>query len=170
MKRLQEIERRKEERKRRKEELLRLKKERELIALKNYIQNELINNMELNDDPSDICDFSNFHIKGKRGGNYLKFFIFYLFKFLVPMIGTLPLQIAFMCAYINKFYHEYVNEERLSKIMDSFIPKSSPFIVCLRKQDFDYFKELGAELESIEDITKVDEFIWVKNFLFLFKY
>lgn len=74
IKRLQEIERRKEEKRRRREELLRIKKENELIALKNHIQNELINNMEMNDDPSDICDIANFHQKAKKAGNINKIF------------------------------------------------------------------------------------------------
>ena len=68
---LEEIERKEEEKKRRKEELLRIKKENELIALKNQIQIELINNLEMNDEPTDICDISNFHLKGKKAGNYI---------------------------------------------------------------------------------------------------
>jgi len=71
---LQEIERKKEEKKRRREELLRIKKQNELNTLKNYIQNELINNLELNDEPTEICDIANYHIKGKKAGN--NFFIF----------------------------------------------------------------------------------------------
>jgi hypothetical protein len=69
IRRLQEIEMKKEEKKRRREEFIRIKKENELIALKNYIQSEIINNMELNDDPSDIGDAVNFHIRGKKAGN-----------------------------------------------------------------------------------------------------
>jgi hypothetical protein len=83
--RLQEIERKKEEKKRRREKLLRIKKENELIALKNYIQSEIINNMELNDDPSDIGDIVNFHLRGKKAGNYLisfNFIFIFLFYFI----------------------------------------------------------------------------------------
>ena len=77
-------------------------------------------------------------------------------------MGTLSLQIAFMSAYINKFYFDYINEERLSKIIESLLPKSSPFILSLRKEDLIYFKDLDPAIENIEDITKVDEFVWVK--------
>jgi hypothetical protein len=70
IKRLQEIQRKKEEKKKRKEDLIRKKKEYELFALKNYIQRELINNMELNDEPTEICDIANYHIKGKKACNY----------------------------------------------------------------------------------------------------
>ena len=83
-------------------------------------------------------------------------------------MGTFALQIAFMSVYINKFYYDYVNEERLVKVLESLLPKSIPIVLCLRKQDFDTFKELDASIETIEDITKVDEFVWVYKLKFNF--
>jgi hypothetical protein len=78
IKRLQEIERKKEEKRKRKEELLRLKKENDLRILKELIQTELINNMELNDEPGDICDIYNFHRKTTQAGKYfLSIFVYF---------------------------------------------------------------------------------------------
>jgi hypothetical protein len=78
--RLEEIERKKEEKIKRKEEQIRHKRENELKALKNLIQQELINNMEMNDDPAEICDIANFHTKAKKAGKFIhqiKIFILY---------------------------------------------------------------------------------------------
>jgi len=66
IKRLEEIQRRKEEKLRKREEILRIKKENELKALKQLIQNELISQMELNDDPQEIFDIDGYHQKAKK--------------------------------------------------------------------------------------------------------
>lgn len=75
-------------------------------------------------------------------------------------MGTFALQLAFMSVYVNKFYHDYLNEERLLKLMDSMLPKSCPIVICLRKEDLDHFKELDAAIETIDDLIKVDEYVW----------
>lgn len=80
-------------------------------------------------------------------------------------MGSFALQLAFMSVYINKFYYEYVNEERLFKLMEAMLPKSSIIYITLRKIDHEYFKQLDPIIENIDDITKVDENIWVKNIL-----
>jgi hypothetical protein len=66
IKRLEEIEKRKEEKIRRKEELLRIKKENEKVALKKSIQNELVNLMELNDEPQEIFEINGYNIKSRK--------------------------------------------------------------------------------------------------------
>jgi len=64
--RLEEIERKKEEKRRKREEILRIRKENELKKLKQLIQTELMNQMELNDDPQDLFDINGFHTKAKK--------------------------------------------------------------------------------------------------------
>jgi hypothetical protein len=66
-----------------------------------------------------------------------------------------------MSVYINKFYYDLINEEKLIKIMESMVVKSTPFVICLRKLDLENFKQIDSIIENIEDILKVDEFVWV---------
>lgn len=76
-------------------------------------------------------------------------------------MGTFALQVAFMSVYINKFYFDYLNDERLAKLMESILPKSSPVVLCIRNEDFEFLKTLDESIQSVEDLTKVDELIWV---------
>lgn len=71
--RLEEIKRKKEEKKRRREEILRIKRENELKALKNLISQELLNHMELNDDPQEIFDINGFNNKNRKACKNLIF-------------------------------------------------------------------------------------------------
>jgi hypothetical protein len=89
--------------------------------------------------------------------------LFYFNLIIAPIMGSFALQIAFISVYINKFYFEYVNEERLFKLMEAIVPKSSIFYIGLRREDFEYFKQLDPLIENIDDITKVEENIWVNN-------
>jgi len=67
-----------------------------------------------------------------------------------------------MGCYVNKIYPEYVNEERLLKILDSIIPKLPPFNILYRNEDLEHFKTLDSSIATIEDITKLNEDIYVK--------
>ena len=69
-----------------------------------------------------------------------------------------------MTAYVNKNYHDYVNEERLVKVLDSLLPKSVPFIIAIRLEDFEHFKTLEPTIAAVEDIVKIDETIYVIHF------
>ena len=82
------------------------------------------------------------------------------------MIGTNVLQIAFMATYVNKTYHDYVNEERLIKVLDSLIPKSSPFYIVFRNEDLEFFKTIEPSIAVIEDVLKLDEAQYV-NIIFI---
>jgi hypothetical protein len=72
-----------------------------------------------------------------------------------------------MSVYINKFYYDFITEEKLLKVMDSMIIKSPPFVISLRRFDLENLKQIDPIIENIEDILKVDEFVWVNIF---FKY
>ena len=72
-----------------------------------------------------------------------------------------------MSVYINKFYYDFITEEKLLKVMDSMIIKSPPFVISLRRFDLENLKQIDPIIENIEDILKVDEFVWVNTF---FKY
>lgn len=71
IKRLEEIERKKEEKKTKKAEILRIKRENELITLKKLIEQELISQMELNDEPNEILDINGFNQKGRKFCNII---------------------------------------------------------------------------------------------------
>lgn len=77
------------------------------------------------------------------------------------MIGTNLVQIAFMAAYVNKTYPDYVNEERLIKVLDALIPKSTAFYIVFRNEDLEYFKTLEPSITAIEDVLKLDENLYV---------
>lgn len=80
------------------------------------------------------------------------------------MIGTNLLQIAFMAAYVNKNYPDYVNEERLIKVLDALLPKSNPFYFMVRNEDLEFFKTLEPSIAAIEDVLKLDEALYVIKF------
>jgi hypothetical protein len=80
------------------------------------------------------------------------------------MIGTNLLQIAFMAAYVNKSYPDYVNEERLIKLFETLLPKSTPFYIAFRSEDFEFFKTIEPSIASIEDVLKLDDNLYVLLF------
>jgi len=67
-----------------------------------------------------------------------------------------------MASYLNKRYHDFVTEEKLIKIFDALIPKSTPFYIAYRTEDLEYFKTLEPSIAAIEDILKLDEALFVK--------
>jgi len=77
------------------------------------------------------------------------------------LIGTNLLQIAFMAAYVNKTYPDYVNEERLIKVLDAMLPKSTPFYITFRNEDLEFFKTLEPSIAVIEDVLKLEENLYV---------
>ena len=91
--RLEEIEKKKEEKKRIREEILRNKRENELKALKQLIETELINHMELNDDPQEIYDINGFHTKTKKA--CMQKFIFSFEIFLLFLLKKVFFKIKF---------------------------------------------------------------------------
>lgn len=80
------------------------------------------------------------------------------------MIGTNLLQIAFMAAYVNKTYPDYVNEERLIKVLDALLPKSTPFYIAFRNEDLEFFKTIEPSIAAIEDVLKLDDNLYVFYF------
>jgi hypothetical protein len=70
-----------------------------------------------------------------------------------------------MSVYVNKFYYEYINEERLGKLMDSLVPKSFPFVLCLRKEDLDFVTQIDETVVTADDIIKVSDDDWVNKFI-----
>lgn len=82
------------------------------------------------------------------------------------MFGTNILQIAFMSAYVNKIYHDYINEERLVKLMDALVPKSTVFYIAYRNEDFEFFKTIDPTIVTSEDIIKTDDNQYVSSFYY----
>jgi hypothetical protein len=85
------------------------------------------------------------------------------------MIGTNIIQIAFMAAYVNKTHADYLNEERLIKVFDALIPKSTPLYIAFRNEDLEFFKTLEPSIAAIEDILKLDDGLYVFIFLIFYK-
>jgi len=83
-------------------------------------------------------------------------------------MGTNILQIAFMASYINKTHHDMLNEEKLIKLLEAFIPKSTPFYILYRNEDLEHFKNIEPSIAAIEDVLKLDDALYVKFFLFIY--
>ncbi len=66
-----------------------------------------------------------------------------------------------MSAYVNKFYPDYINEERLIKLLDAYISKATPFYILYTADDLEYFKTIDPTIASIDDILKLEENIFV---------
>lgn len=71
-----------------------------------------------------------------------------------------------MASYINKTHHEMLNEEKLIKFLDSYIPKSTPYYIVYRNEDLEHFKTIEPSIAAIEDVLKLDDALYVIKFLF----
>jgi hypothetical protein len=143
----QEIERRKAERRAKREEEVRIKKEQQMIQLKNSVNDELIKQVEFVDDANDIYEINGYHQKGKKYAGVL---------------GGYFGQFAIIIAYFNKIIPDYLNEEKLIKVLELFIPKAPPINIIYKAEEVDQYKVLDANIQAIEDVNKSPDNIYVR--------
>ena len=67
-----------------------------------------------------------------------------------------------MAAYVNKNYPDYINEERLIKLLEALLPKSNTFFIAFRNEDLEFFKTIEPSIVTIEDVLKLDNALYVK--------
>ncbi len=86
--------------------------------------------------------------------------------FLAGALGGYFTQFAFIISYFNKLQPEFMNEEKLMKMLDMFIPKCPTFNIPYKVEDFEIYKTLdpSGTLATIEDIVKLDETLYVRFF------
>ncbi len=96
-------------------------------------------------------------------------FIFEIFnslnflKFLAGAIGGYFTQIAFIMTYFNKLQPDFMNEEKLSKMLEQFIPRGPNFFIPYKAEDLEYYKTLDATggINVMEDLVKLEDPLYV---------
>jgi hypothetical protein len=146
-KKLEEIARKEEEKKRKKEEEIRRKREIEIQALKASINEELIKHAEYVEDPVAIYNINAYYQKDIKYS---------------PVVGGYYGQISIMIAYLNKLQENYLNEEKLLKVLELLLPKSPHFYFLYTTENLQEIKGIAPLINEIEEIPKLDENTYVK--------
>ncbi len=146
-KRLEEIAKKEEEKRKKKEEEIRRKREIEIQALKALIHEELIKYAEYTEDPATIFDINAYYQKDIKYS---------------PVVGGYYGQFAIIIAYLNKIHEDYMNEEKLAKVLEIFLPKLPHFYIVYTSQDFEDYKKIAPLLNEIEEISRLDENTFVR--------
>jgi hypothetical protein len=144
--RLEEIARKEEEKRKRKEEEIRRKKEIEIQALKASINEELIKHAEYIEDPVAIYDINAYYQKDIKYS---------------PILGGYYGQFAIIIAYLNKIQEDYMNEEKLLKMLELFLPKVPQFNIIYTAENLQEIQKIAPVINEIEEIPKLDENTYV---------
>jgi hypothetical protein len=136
------------------EKLLKLKRENELKALKQLIQEEFINQLEFVDEVQDIFDINGFYQKNKKFSKKLKIY------FIAGVIGGFIGQFALFLSYLTLSEPEALQDDKLNKIVDSFILKSPVIYILYKQQDLQYIQTLSDTITTMEDLKLLDEEIF----------
>lgn len=146
-KKLEEIARKEEEKKRKREEEIRRRREIEIEALKVSIHEELIKHAEYVEDPLAIYDINAYYQK--------------VIKY-TPVLGGYYGQFAIIIAYLNKLQEDYMNEEKLMKVLELLLPKLPHFYLLYTNENFQEYQTIAPILNEIEEIPKLDEKTYVR--------
>jgi hypothetical protein len=63
--------------------------------------------------------------------------------------------------YFSAYNPDLINEEKMLKILESFIKSSPNFNIIYTQEDLDYYKTLEGGINTIEDILKLDDTLYV---------
>ena len=66
-------------------------------------------------------------------------------------------QISFTFCILNKLIPDYSTDEKILKILDTYLEKSHQFTFIFKAEDLEGFKEIDENIEGIEDITKAED-------------
>ena len=66
-------------------------------------------------------------------------------------------QISFTFCVLNKLIPDYSTDEKILKILDTYLEKSHQFTFIFKAEDLEGFKEIDENIEGIEDITKAED-------------
>lgn len=138
IKRKEEIE---AEKVRQKEERRRRRSERVINELRKTITSELLVNKEFADDVDVIYDINGYYQKTKG----------------VTCVGGAIGQLAMLIAYLNKLTPDFLNEERILKVLDLYFPTAHKFFMLYKAEDLEEYKTLDENIGAIEDIIKADD-------------
>jgi len=132
-----------EEIKRKKEERARRKHEKILDGIRQILRENLLKEAEFIEDnsPDNIFDINGFYQKDKG------------FTLSGGVIG----QIALLIELINKINPEFLDDEKINKILSAYMEKSHSFIFIYKNEDMESYKVIDENIETIEDISKPND-------------
>ena len=79
-------------------------------------------------------------------------------------------QIALILNYLDKESPEFLTDDKIPKIIDVYLEKSHPFFFLWTKTNLEKYKEINENIETIEDIIKVSDEEFKKNFRYIYFY
>ena len=132
-----------EEIKRKKEERARRRHEKILDGIRQIIRENLLKEAEFIEDnsPDNIFDINGFYQKDKG------------FTLSGGVIG----QIALLIELINKINPEFLDDEKINKILSTYMEKSHSFQFIYKNEDIESYKSIDENIETIEDISKPND-------------
>jgi hypothetical protein len=132
-----------EEIKRKKEERARRKHEKILDGIRQILRENLLKEAEFIEDnsPDNIFDINGFYQKDKG------------FTLCGGVIG----QISLLIELINKINPEFLDDEKINKILNIYMEKSHSFIFIYKNEDIESYKSIDENIETIEDISKSND-------------
>ena len=132
-----------EEIKRKKEERARRKHEKILDGIRKILRENLLKEAEFIEDnsPDNIFDINGFYQKDKG------------FTLCGGVIG----QISLLIELINKINPEFLDDEKINKILNIYMEKSHSFIFIYKNEDIESYKSIDENIETIEDISKSND-------------
>ena len=133
------------EEKRKKEEKERREKRKHdkiLDGLRKMIQEDLVTNSEWAEESIEyIFDINGYYQKTKSA----------------TLTGGPIGQMALILNYLDKEMPEFLNDDKVPKIIDVFLEKSHPFYFLWTKEDLEKYKEINDGIDTIEDIMKAGD-------------
>ena len=131
-----------EERQRQKEERRRRRHEKLLNEIRQSITEELLINSEFAEDIVDnIYDINGYYQKTKN----------------VTCVGGPIGQIALLLCELNKITPDFITDDKVTRIMDLYLPKSHSFFFIYSQEDLEDYKAINEEIAAIEDIVKCED-------------
>ena len=143
----EEKERRKEERRRKIEEEAKIKKDKEKEELKKEIISELLKNTEMVYEVVESYEPDGMSQVNKKYAS---------------ISGGFMAQWALIMSQLNLNNEDFLNSEKLLKVLEIFMPKFPQVNISLPEAIFEEIKKLDPNVNSVEDLIKCDDKIWVR--------
>ena len=73
-------------------------------------------------------------------------------------------------AHFSKLNNDFLNEDKLSKVLEMYIPKCPMFNIIYKNEDLEHYKTLDANggIINMEDIIKLEDNLYVIIFFNFF--
>ena len=132
-----------EEIKRKKEERARRRHEKILDGIRDIIKENLLKEAEFTEDnsPENIFDINAYYQKDKG----------------YTLSGGVIGQISIIFELINKINPEFLDDEKIDKILSTYMEKSHSFQFIYKNEDIESYKLIDENIETIEDIIRPNE-------------